>query len=266
MRQTSNWSSSWKSSTDPQKQRKYRQNAPNHVKDNFISANLSEVIREELDTRNLGLRNGDRIKVMRGDHKGREGIVNRIDRDNQKVYVNGITETAVDGSKNQVPLRPSNLQIQGLNLSDEKRVSEFAIDDFESIKVSEDEVEEALEQDEEAEMIEQLQDGDDTEEDEEKEDEGVSEEELKKIEEEIEEELDQEASDQEDDSEAEKESEEEEDEASTDYDGIVSGTIGEAKDAIEEIDSPDYEALIEAEKSGKNRKTMIEYLEGKKED
>lgn len=48
-----------------------------------------------------------------------------------------------------------------------------------------------------------------------------------------------------------------------DYEGIVDGTVSEAKDAVEELDSPDYEALIQAEKDGKDRKTLIEFLEGK---
>ncbi|WP_414837832.1 50S ribosomal protein L24 [Candidatus Nanosalina sp. VS9-1] len=257
MKQKQNWSSSWKSSTDPQKQRKYRQNAPQHVKDDFISANLSHDLRDELETRNLGLRNGDRVRVMRGDRKGAEGIVNEIDRENERIFIDGVEDTAVDGSKRQIPLRPSNVQIQGLNLSDERRLEKFAVEDFEEIKVSDEEVEEALETDEEEEMMQQLQGGG------EPADTGdLDEEEIEKIEEEIEEEIDEE------DIEDMKEeaSEEDEEESSVDYSDVVSSNIGEVKEAVEGMESPDFDALIEAEKAGKDRKTMIEYLENQKEE
>jgi len=47
------------------------------------------------------------------------------------------------------------------------------------------------------------------------------------------------------------------------YDEIVSGTIGDAKDMIEDLENPDFEALIEAEEDNKNRKTFLDWLEGK---
>jgi ribosomal protein L31E len=49
--------------------------------------------------------------------------------------------------------------------------------------------------------------------------------------------------------------------SSHDYSEVVSGTIGEAKDAINEMASPDYEALLEAEKNGKDRKTLKDWIE-----
>ncbi|EHK00786.1 hypothetical protein HRED_02950 [Candidatus Haloredivivus sp. G17] len=47
------------------------------------------------------------------------------------------------------------------------------------------------------------------------------------------------------------------------YEEIVSGTIGDAKDMIDDLDNPDFEALIEAEQDNKNRTTFIDWLEGK---
>ena len=52
-----------------------------------------------------------------------------------------------------------------------------------------------------------------------------------------------------------------ENDAAEDYDKIVDGTIGEVKENVGELDDPDFEALIEAEKSGKDRKTLKEWLE-----
>lgn len=50
-------------------------------------------------------------------------------------------------------------------------------------------------------------------------------------------------------------------EVTEEYSDIVSGTITDAKDAINGLESPDYEALIQAEKDNKNRTTLVDWLE-----
>jgi large subunit ribosomal protein L24 len=210
-----NWSEDWKSSTNPQKQRKYRENAPQHVKDKLVSVNLSETLREELGTRSINLNLGDRVKVMRGDRKGAEGIVSNIDRDDQKVYVNGLEVTRQDGSTSEVPFRPSNLQAQALNLEENDRIEKYAIEDSGEIQVDSEEVEEALEEDEADEMMQQMQGGGGQS----MEDMDIDEDELEEIEEEMEdleeetEELEEEAEDLEESEESEEEDSKEADEA-----------------------------------------------------
>lgn len=56
----------------------------------------------------------------------------------------------------------------------------------------------------------------------------------------------------------------EEGSSEADYEEIVSNTVDDAKDAIEELDNPDYEKLLEAEKEGKDRKTLKDHIEGLK--
>ncbi len=65
---------------------------------------------------------------------------------------------------------------------------------------------------------------------------------------------------QEDESE-EEEAEDEEEEPDEEYEEILSGTVGEAKDAIQELDNPDYERLLELEEEGKDRKTLKQFIE-----
>lgn len=48
-----------------------------------------------------------------------------------------------------------------------------------------------------------------------------------------------------------------------DYSEVVDGTIGDVKDAVTEMEDPDYEALLEAEEAGKDRKTLKEWLENR---
>ncbi|MFB6209770.1 MAG: 50S ribosomal protein L24 [Candidatus Nanohaloarchaea archaeon] len=250
---TEDWSSDWNSSTNPSKQRKYRQNAPLHVKDRLVSANLSNELREELGTRNIRVRTGDRAKVVRGDDRGSEGIVNSIDREEEVVYIDGIERERADGSKQQKALRPSNLQLVALNVENTDRIEKYDVEDIASIEVDEEELEEALEEDEEEEMMEQMQGGES----------GAHEEyeEEEEVEDKAEESRDVEEADEDVDEETETEPR-----TSVDYEDIVSGTISDAKDQLAEMEDVDYEEVLEAEKSNKNRTTFIDWLENQVED
>lgn len=48
------------------------------------------------------------------------------------------------------------------------------------------------------------------------------------------------------------------------YSKIVEGNIGDVKDEVSELENPDFEALIEAEEEGKDRKTLKEWFESQK--
>lgn len=50
-----------------------------------------------------------------------------------------------------------------------------------------------------------------------------------------------------------------------DYEEVLSGTISEAKEEIEEMEEPDFEKLLDVEKENKDRKGMKGYLEKKLE-
>src|SRR3989338_1833072 len=112
------FSTAWKGSKQPKKQRKYRYNAPLHVKQKFIHAHLSKELRKKYKTRRLGLKKGDKVKVLRGQFKKHIGNVERIDLKKTKVYVSGIEITKKDGTKTTYPIAPSNLIITELELDD----------------------------------------------------------------------------------------------------------------------------------------------------
>ena len=128
-----------------------------HVRDKFISANLNQTLRDELGVRSLGIRVGDRAKVMRGDDKGVEGIVSNIDRQEEKIYINNLDRQKIDGTMKEKPFNPSNLQLQALNLEDDERIEKYDVDDFSGIEVEEEELEELEEDDEENEMMQKMQ-------------------------------------------------------------------------------------------------------------
>ena len=69
------FSTSWKSSKQPRKQRKYLAKAPLHIKKKFVSVNLSKELRKKHGKRNLSIRKDDVAKIKRGKFKGKQGKV-----------------------------------------------------------------------------------------------------------------------------------------------------------------------------------------------
>lgn len=114
---------SWKGSTQPRKQRKYRYNAPLHVKGTFLSAHLIKDLRAKHGgLRSIRVRTGDKVRVLRGQFKGREGKVDRVDLKDTKVYVSKVETVKKDGAtKVPYPIDPSNIVIVELDASDKRR-------------------------------------------------------------------------------------------------------------------------------------------------
>lgn len=115
------FSNFWKASKLPRKQVKYRANAPFHIRHKMISANLSKELRKKYGKRNVPLRKGDEIKIMRGEFKGKKGKVENVNLKKMKIMIAGIFRTKKDGTKIEVSFDSSKLQIIELNLEDKKR-------------------------------------------------------------------------------------------------------------------------------------------------
>ncbi|MBI4449121.1 50S ribosomal protein L24 [Candidatus Woesearchaeota archaeon] len=113
------FSTAWKSSKDPGKQRKYQAMAPQHLCSTLVSAHLSKELRAQYKRRSLPVRTGDTVKVLRGSHKGKSGTVHRVDRKTLRIYVNGVTSTKRDGSAPLLPIQTSNVTI--ITLAVDKR-------------------------------------------------------------------------------------------------------------------------------------------------
>ena len=116
------FSKHWKASTQPRKQRKYLANAPLHIKRKLLSVNLSKELRKKHKIRNIEVRKGDTVKIMRGKFKKKEGKIIEVNVKTSKVKVEGIQVKKQDGSKANIKMRPSNLQIIELILEDKKRM------------------------------------------------------------------------------------------------------------------------------------------------
>jgi len=120
------FSTKWKASRQIRKQRKYRHNAPLHVKQKFMSSNLSKELRKKVGKKNTQVRKGDKVKVMRGKFAGKEGKVSRADLSRLRISVEGLQRQKKDGTKIEVFFAPSKVQIielgEGRTTKDVKEV------------------------------------------------------------------------------------------------------------------------------------------------
>ena len=115
------FSKAWKSSKKPRKQRKYRIGASLHIKQKLVHSHLSRDLRKKYGKRNIGLRKGDKVKILRGQFKKHEGKVEQIDLKKTRIFVSGAELAKKDGTKKLMALHPSNLIITEQNLDDKLR-------------------------------------------------------------------------------------------------------------------------------------------------
>lgn len=115
------WSPKWVSSIQPRKQKKYRYNAPLHIRRKFLNSHLSKELRRIYNTRSVPVRVGDEVRIVRGSSKGTVGTVEKVELTWGKVYVSNVKVKKVDGSEVPRPMQPSNFIITRLKTDDKKR-------------------------------------------------------------------------------------------------------------------------------------------------
>jgi large subunit ribosomal protein L24 len=107
--------------TNPGKQRKKLFNAPAHIRHKHMAAPLSSDLAFSKGAKTLPIRKGDTVRIMRGDNKGFEGKVSRVDLKAYRIYLEGLTREKVDGTNIFLAVHPSKVQIRNLTLDDKWR-------------------------------------------------------------------------------------------------------------------------------------------------
>jgi len=108
-------------SIQPRKQHKMLYQAPSHIRYKHFSAPLSPTLKATYLVNSIPVRLGDTVRILRGDRKGIEGKISKVDRSNYRVFVEGVTREKVDGTAILVPIHPSKVMITNLNLDDKWR-------------------------------------------------------------------------------------------------------------------------------------------------
>lgn len=105
----------------PSKQRKRERNAPLHKRQKKMSTVLKPELREEFGRRRIQVKKGDKVKVMRGSHKGKKGKVEKVNLEDYTVEIKDIERETQDQERVNIKFHPSNLIITKLELKDKKR-------------------------------------------------------------------------------------------------------------------------------------------------
>jgi|SRR3989344_6310647 len=105
------FSTKWKESKQPRKQRKYLANAPLHLRKKFVNVNLSKELRKKQNRRNIQINKGDKVKIMRGGFRGQTGKILEVNIKKSLIVIEGMQAKKRDGSKVNIKFQPSNLQI-----------------------------------------------------------------------------------------------------------------------------------------------------------
>lgn len=108
-------------SKQPRKQRKARYNAKLHQRQKLMSAPLSPELKAKYNKKNLPVRVGDTVMLMRGSNTGVEGKVEQVSLKSGTIIVEGVSVAKADGTEVPRPVYPSNVMITKLELKDEIR-------------------------------------------------------------------------------------------------------------------------------------------------
>lgn len=113
----------WRESKQPRKQRKYLHNLPLHLRQKLMSATLDKDLRKKYGIRTIELRKGDEVIIMRGKFAKKSGKIVEVNTKKSRVAVENIQNTKRDGNKVHVWIHSSKVKITKLDDNDKMRLS-----------------------------------------------------------------------------------------------------------------------------------------------
>ncbi len=116
-------------SSKPRKQRKFRFNAPLHIKQHFAHAHIEKELKEKLKIkkRSIQISKGDSVKIIRGLKKGSSGKVIKVDLNKSRLFIDSLNRKNAKGKEHNIPININNVYITDLNLSDKLRLKKLSI-------------------------------------------------------------------------------------------------------------------------------------------
>lgn len=94
---------------------------PKHQLDKMVGATLSDSLRQQYDRRSARVIKGDSVRIMRGEYRGVDGKVDRVNVKFGTLIIEGIQHDKVKGGQVKVPIHSSNVMITSLKTDDKLR-------------------------------------------------------------------------------------------------------------------------------------------------
>lgn len=116
-------------SGQPRKQRRFRFNAPMHMRQHFLHSHIDRALRKKLNIRrsSVQISKGDTVKVMAGGRKGTTGKVTSVDLRTGKISIDSLMKKNSKGKEFNIPVSASNVYITDLNLTDKYRAAKLRV-------------------------------------------------------------------------------------------------------------------------------------------
>ena len=108
-------------SSKPKKQRTIQYNGAINLKRKMLGVPLSSSLREKYGIKTIRVKEGDNVRISRGDFSGIDGKVIEVDTDRNRLLIEGVTKENVSGTTVRVPIHISNVVITTLNLDEKWR-------------------------------------------------------------------------------------------------------------------------------------------------
>src|ERR671926_1743053 len=94
---------------------------PKHKRDKMVGAVLEDALRKQYQKKSVRVIKGDSVRVIRGEYKGVEGKVDRVDTEHGTFRIEGIQREKIRGGQVKFPIHSSNVMVIALNLEDKYR-------------------------------------------------------------------------------------------------------------------------------------------------
>ncbi len=91
----------------------------------MVGAVLEDSLRKQYGRKNIRVVKGDSVRVMRGEYKGVEGKVEKVNTEDATFHIEGIQREKIRGGQVKVPIHSSNVMVISLNLDDHYRSSKL---------------------------------------------------------------------------------------------------------------------------------------------
>jgi large subunit ribosomal protein L24 len=90
-------------------------------KNTLVYSNLSNDLKKQYNKRSTSVIKGDTVKIMRGEYKGVEGKVEKINTGKGKLSIEGVQREKIKGGQVKVQIHASNVILSSLKLDDNYR-------------------------------------------------------------------------------------------------------------------------------------------------
>ncbi len=95
--------------------------APIHTISKHLRSHMSKGLHEKYGLRNVRVKEGDTVRILRGEYKGIDGKVTKVSSEKSSVAIEGVKKEKLKGEKFDVYIHTSNVIIIDLNTDDRWR-------------------------------------------------------------------------------------------------------------------------------------------------